>query len=150
MSDIVPLPPPQPPTVTAGWYPDNTGHLRWWDGYHWGAYAPPSAPQPPYSYPGQLAPVVFTTVPVKTVATGYLFLLLLGGFAAHHFYLRNYSSAVIFLCFWWIGWITTPIFIGFFFILVAIIWWIIDLFTMTTQVNEANRKIYGITQESHR
>ena len=32
------LPPP------AGWYPDQTGYLRWWDGIRWGPYAPPPAP----------------------------------------------------------------------------------------------------------
>ncbi len=33
-----PLPPP-------GWYPDNSGHVRWWDGARWGAYAPPPPPR---------------------------------------------------------------------------------------------------------
>ena len=27
-----------------GWYPDQTGHLRWWDGARWGLYAPPRSP----------------------------------------------------------------------------------------------------------
>lgn len=31
----------------AGWYPDATGHLRWWDGYQWGQYAPPAQPTHP-------------------------------------------------------------------------------------------------------
>ncbi|MGK0740406.1 DUF2510 domain-containing protein [Leucobacter sp. Z1108] len=30
--------------VPAGWYPDQTGHLRWWDGFNWGVYAPIQQP----------------------------------------------------------------------------------------------------------
>lgn len=30
--------------MPAGYYPDNTGALRWWDGNQWGGYAPPAAP----------------------------------------------------------------------------------------------------------
>ncbi len=29
------------PAPTPGWYPDQSGHLRWWDGAQWGPYAPP-------------------------------------------------------------------------------------------------------------
>jgi hypothetical protein len=32
----------QPPTINVppGWYPDQTGNQRWWDGTQWGVYAP--------------------------------------------------------------------------------------------------------------
>jgi uncharacterized protein len=35
---------PGPSTAPPGWYPDATGHLRWWTGTTWGAYAPPASP----------------------------------------------------------------------------------------------------------
>jgi uncharacterized Tic20 family protein len=41
----------QPPTGQAppGWYPDQQGQMRWWDGSQWGQLAPghPTTPQPP-------------------------------------------------------------------------------------------------------
>ncbi len=37
MTDRDTRPPP-------GWYPDHSGHVRWWDGGQWGPYAPPPAP----------------------------------------------------------------------------------------------------------
>ena len=40
----------------AGWYPDHTGHLRWWDGQQWGPYAPPQqAPVQYVEYAGRTA-----------------------------------------------------------------------------------------------
>ena len=33
--------------VPAGWYPDPTGAIRWWDGAAWGPAAPPSSWGPP-------------------------------------------------------------------------------------------------------
>lgn len=29
------------PNAQPGWYPQDGGHLRWWDGYNWGPYAQP-------------------------------------------------------------------------------------------------------------
>ena len=46
MSNGAPLPP--------GWYMDAQGRQRWWDGYQWGAAAPPvgtAAPTPPPAQP---------------------------------------------------------------------------------------------------
>lgn len=44
MTDATPQPPGSAsiasPTLPAGWYPDQTGMQRWWDGQAWGQYAP--------------------------------------------------------------------------------------------------------------
>ncbi len=37
-----------------GWYPDATGHLRWWTGSTWGVYAEGAMPVPAPPYPGAM------------------------------------------------------------------------------------------------
>lgn len=34
-------------SVAPGWYADNTGQSRWWDGRQWGPYAPQQSVQQP-------------------------------------------------------------------------------------------------------
>lgn len=109
---------PPPP----GWYPGPAGNAQWWDGTRWvaGAYAPnPMRPQ-------------------KDVGIAYLLAILLGGFAAHRFYVGRIGSAIAFICLWWIGWLTTGAIVGIFMVLAAGIWWIIDLFLLAGMVREAN------------
>ncbi len=121
-----------PQQAPAGWYPDPTsGHLRWWDGHMWGAFAPPA--QPPQ--------VVVLPRPLKEPGLAYVFLLLLGGFAAHHFYLRQYAAAIIMLCLWWIGWATTAVGLGFVLLGAVVIWWIVDLFNIPSYVRQVNSVI---------
>lgn len=37
--------------VTPGWYPDQQGVVRWWDGQTWGQPAPPQQPYMPVVQP---------------------------------------------------------------------------------------------------
>lgn len=39
-----PDPTPAAPTVAPGWYPDNQGGQRWWDGTKWTEHHAPAAP----------------------------------------------------------------------------------------------------------
>ncbi|WP_168770893.1 NINE protein [Glaciibacter flavus] len=165
MSDLEPMPQRQPqppalpameqpnqPAAPAGWYPDNTGQLRWWDGSQWGFYAPahaPSyqaAPSSAVHVPSAVgylpvAPVVLVRA-TKTVGTAVVLLLFLGGFGAHHFYLRQYPQAVIMIAAWWLGWMTSLLGIGLLLLLGVLIWWIVDLCTMRSQVDAANARPY--------
>ena len=47
----------EPQSTPPGWYPDQTGQQRWWDGAQWGEVAPPPVPAVPYGFaqqsPGQ-------------------------------------------------------------------------------------------------
>jgi TM2 domain-containing membrane protein YozV len=116
--------PPPPP----GWYPEN-GTLRYWDGANWTENRAPIAPA---------TPVVFQSPP-RSVGLAYVFLLLLGGFAAHHFYLSRWVAATVLLILWWGGWLLTFVGIGYAMLFVAGIWLITDLFMLPGYVNAFNR-----------
>lgn len=116
----------QPPPP--GWYPEN-GTLRYWDGGNWTEHRAPNAPT---------ASIVIQSPP-RSVGLAYIFLLLLGGFAAHHFYLSRWVAAVSLLVLWWGGWLLTGIGVGFVMVFAAGIWLFTDLFMLPGYVNAFNR-----------
>lgn len=118
-----PIAPPQ--YHPAGWYPGPTGALQWWDGRQWGPFAPPTAA---------------IARPVKEVGIAYLFLLLLGGFSAHRFYLGLAGSAILFNVLWWGGWLLAGLAVGIPMVIAAGIWWFVDLFLLPSLVRSANTK----------
>jgi TM2 domain-containing membrane protein YozV len=126
MSELVPSQSPAPPP---GWYVDATGHQRWWDGATWGVYAPTAT----------AAPALVRTA--KDSGIAYLLAILLGGIAAHHFYLNRPGSAIGWLVLWWGGWATTGLGVGLFMLFVASLWWILDLFLIPSYVRAANEKL---------
>lgn len=105
---------------TPGWYPGPSGMVQWWDGQGWGPYAPQPAR------------------PAKEVGIAYLFLLLLGGFAAHRFYLGRTGSAVALLSIWWAGWLLAALIVGIPLIIAGGIWLLVDLFLLPSMVRETN------------
>lgn len=112
-------------TAPAGWYIDGPSQ-RYWDGEKWTEHiAPLPAPQ----------------LPLKSVGISYLFFLLLGGFGAHQFYLRNPGAAIGQILLWWGGWATTGISIGYAALVAVAIWWLIDLVTLPTQTEITNTYI---------
>ena len=120
-----------PPPTPAGWHsdPNDSTLNRWWNGSQWTEHSAP-----------KVAPPAQVTVVVgrKDVAITYLFALLLGGFAAHHFYLGRIGSAIGFLALWWIGWATAAIYIGVVFLIAAVIWFIVDLCLIPSYVRDYN------------
>lgn len=113
----------------AGWYPDNTGAQRWWDGAQWGAYAPVTTHQ------------VVMPVATKEVGVGYLFLLLLGEFGAHQFYLGRVGLGITQGLLFLIGAATSWIIIGIPLLIAWSIWWVIDIFLLPSYVRGANARI---------
>lgn len=111
---------PQPVAQGPGWYAGPSGMMQWWDGRAWGPYAPQSS------------------FAAKEVGIAYLFLIFLGGFSAHRFYLRRTGSAVAQLILWLGGWMLTPLVIGIPLVMVAGIWLIVDLFLLPSMVRVAN------------
>lgn len=67
-------------SAPAGWYPDETGTLRWWDGQRWVDAAAPATPSPVLMPPGvtpgsanTLWIWLIVLMPVVTIATSMLF-----------------------------------------------------------------------------
>lgn len=119
----VPMTPLVAASPPAGWYPGPTGALQWWDGRHWGPFAPPATQG---------------GAPAKDVGIAYLLLLLLGGVAAHRFYLGLIPSAIVFNVLWWGGWLLSILLIGVPMVIAAAIWWVVDLFLLPALVRRAN------------
>lgn len=130
--------PSSPPD--AGWHLNANGQRQWWDGASWGPLAPDQG-----SGNLHVPPVVL--IPAKTRTSAYWLLILLGGFGAHRFYLRHLGTA-------WMLLIASLVQVGFRLdpdpasavvanVLLAFVWlWIIvDLFTVPSMVDDANRKM---------
>lgn len=100
----------------------------------------PGQPYPGQPYPGQPYPVAYVQ-PLKQTGTAYLFAILLSGFGAHQFYLGNVGAGIGFIALWWGGWALSFVGIGFIAIVAAFVWWIVDLCTMQSQVDTANRRL---------
>jgi TM2 domain-containing membrane protein YozV len=128
MSDVDPTPAeaPQP-----GWYVDTaTGQQRWWDGAAWVVRAPVAT--------AGTGTLVRTA---KDSGVSYLLAILLGGVAAHHFYLGHPWAAVAFVVLLWGGLATMSLGIGFIFVFVAASWWVLDLFLIPSYVRTENEKL---------
>src|SRR6478735_6899106 len=72
----------QPP---AGWYPDGTGQVRYWDGAAWTEHVQPAQPEVPAPAPAApAAPVAeepFYKKPAALAVIGAVLLLVIGGAA---------------------------------------------------------------------
>jgi len=131
MSTAGPTPPP-------GWYtdPHYPTQQRWWDGTRWTDFAAPGVA------PAMASPAA--PAGLKSTGIAYLFALLLGGFAAQMFYLRQYTQATIFLILWWGGWM--PLIgamsavksISSVAIAACIVWFIVSLCTIPGRVKNLN------------
>lgn len=119
------MPANQPQTPPPGWYVNPHGRQQWWDGRQWGQVAPPHPP----------AIAVYAS---KENGTAYLFAILLGGFAAHRFYLKSPGSAIGFIILWWGGWALSGLLIGIPLLIAAGIWWIVDMVRIPEMVRMAN------------
>jgi len=111
---------PRPGVMPPGWYRNASGAMQWWDGSAWGPVAPP-------------------VHRLKETGIAYLFYFLLGGVAAHRFYLGFAGTALLFNVIWWGGWLFAPFLVGIPFLMVGALWLFVDLFRMPWLVRKANR-----------
>ena len=114
---------PRSASTPPGWYPSASGAMQWWDGHAWGPLAPPQT---------------VSVRPIKESGIAYLFWILLGGFAAHRFYLGLTGSAIALLVLWVGGWLLTPLLIGIPMLIAGGIWLFVDLFLIPGLVRAAN------------
>lgn len=96
------------------------------------AYYPPAMPRPSAPY-AALAPR-----PVKEAGIAYILALLLGGIAAHRFYLGSIGGAIGYIVLLWLGVLLIPIGVGLFMVAAAGLWWFIDLFLIPGMTRDAN------------
>lgn len=161
----------EPPRhIPAGWYvhPHDPTWQQYWDGAAWTSAIAPlvrdaaqstdalaqddptnpldtDAPQ----QPGADQPDATSTPDLKETGTAYLLAFLLGTFGGHQFYLGNVGAAIGFTVLWWGGWVlnvvgdtvVVSVYYGFIAVAAAFIWWVVDLCTMSIQVDRTNRRL---------
>lgn len=64
----------------------------------------------------------------KSPLVAYLLAIFLWGFGAHRLYLGRWMSGLLMLGMWVVGWLTTPILIGWIPVMIVGAWAILDLF----------------------
>ncbi|WP_022706627.1 TM2 domain-containing protein [Paracoccus zeaxanthinifaciens] len=64
----------------------------------------------------------------RSPVVAYLLLIFLWGFGVHRMYLGRWMSGLIMLVTWLLGWLMTPILIGWIPIAFVALWCVIDLF----------------------
>ena len=65
----------------AGWYPDSTGTVRWWDGEQWTLHTPPSPPTQLAPRSGHRSARVTYRGPLTWVSLGACLLIAIGSLA---------------------------------------------------------------------
>lgn len=71
----------------------------------------------------------------------YLLWFFLGSFGAHRIYCGKFISGFLMMGLFWLGVITKLIFIGWFFLGIWGLWWLIDVFLTAEFVNNINSSI---------
>ncbi|MDI6711284.1 MAG: TM2 domain-containing protein [Thermoanaerobacterales bacterium] len=77
----------------------------------------------------------------KSTTVAYLLWFFLGGVGAHRFYLGKPGTALGMLALNLLGWLTLGIFVGFLFLAVFAIWWIVDAFLIPKMIGAASQAV---------
>ncbi|MDS9466545.1 TM2 domain-containing protein [Paracoccus sp. MBLB3053] len=72
----------------------------------------------------------------KSPLVAYLLAILLWGFGAHRMYLGRWMSGIVMLVLWGLGWLMTPILIGWPLVGLVALWAVIDLFLIPGMIQE--------------
>lgn len=74
----------------------------------------------------------------KSALVAYLLLFLLWGFGIHRMYLGRWISGIVMLLTWGIGWLLTPILIGWPILGLVSLWVIVDIFLIPGMIQSDN------------
>lgn len=72
----------------------------------------------------------------KSPLVAYLLAIVLWGFGAHRFYLGRHMSGLLMLLVWGVGWLTTPILIGWVPVAFVCLWMVVDLFLIPGMIQD--------------
>lgn len=72
----------------------------------------------------------------KSPLAAYLLAILLWGFGAHRMYLGRWASGVVMLLLWGLGWLLTPVLIGWPLVGLVCLWALIDLFLIPGMIQD--------------
>ncbi|MGA0616665.1 TM2 domain-containing protein [Paracoccus sp. KR1-242] len=72
----------------------------------------------------------------KSPLVAYLLAILLWGFAAHRMYLGRWFSGIVMLVMWGLGWLLTPVLIGWPLVGLVCLWALIDLFLIPGMIQD--------------
>lgn len=92
---------------------------------------------PGYGY-GAAGAQQVVVVNAKSVVIAYVLWFFLGYLGIHKFYLRQPFMGIFYLILQGIGWLTTPIFIGWLFLGLWALLWLLDAFTMPIRISIMN------------
>ncbi|MET3599527.1 TM2 domain-containing protein [Martelella mangrovi] len=85
----------------------------------------------------------------KSAAAAYLLWFFVGWAGAHRFYLGRPGTAVTMLLLNVVGWLTLVFFIGFLFLAIFGIWWLVDLFLISGMIEaQKNELRTSLTQQA--
>lgn len=77
----------------------------------------------------------------KSPLVAYLLAILLWGFGAHRMYLGRWVSGIVMLLLWGLGWLTTPILIGWPVVGLVCLWMVLDLFLIPGMIRDDKDRI---------
>ena len=77
----------------------------------------------------------------KSPLVAYLLAILLWGFGAHRMYLGRWVSGIVMLLLWGLGWLTSPILIGWPVVGLVCLWMVLDLFLIPGMIRDDKDRI---------
>ncbi len=77
----------------------------------------------------------------KSPVVAYLLLFFLWGFGIHRMYLGRWGSGIIMLLMWGVGWLFSPILIGWPLLALVSLWVVIDIFLIPGMIEEDRNEI---------
>nr|WP_111301677.1 TM2 domain-containing protein [Paracoccus saliphilus] len=77
----------------------------------------------------------------KSPLVAYLLLIFLWGFGVHRMYLGRWMSGLLMLAIWAVGWLLTPVLIGWPAVAFVALWCVIDLFLIPGMIQSDREDI---------